>query len=179
LPIIAITSHPEHTVLKKCLEAGMDDCLTKPIRSSDLNQTIREWLGQSENDPGFPATSRNNTAQEIPAVLDENQIHETILYIGNDSLVDMFENFKRDIGLQIESLDSGKSLSIAELHHLGTSSSYMGLWRIKQLCDAMITYLSAENNKSATPDLAAELKDEFHIGLNALNDYMFKSGLLQ
>jgi len=181
MPIIAITSYPEHTVIKDCLEAGMDDCLTKPVRSCDLDETIREWLGQADYDPSFHAPDRHqkrHPPEDTRSLLDENQIQETILYIGNDSLRDMYTNFIKEADIHLDTLKKGRALSIAELHHLGTSSSYMGLWRIKRLCDNMITYMDAEKDKDFHADIMDELKDEFKGGIAELDKFMFKSGIL-
>jgi signal transduction histidine kinase/DNA-binding NarL/FixJ family response regulator len=44
VPIIAMTADAREETRTRCLEAGMDDFVTKPIRSSDLDLLLRSWL---------------------------------------------------------------------------------------------------------------------------------------
>ena len=43
-PIIALTAHSEESDLDRCLDAGMDDFLTKPIEPDRLQKTLAAWL---------------------------------------------------------------------------------------------------------------------------------------
>jgi CheY-like chemotaxis protein len=44
LPIIALTAHVFHSDKKRCLAAGMNGFLGKPIEYAELQQSLQEWL---------------------------------------------------------------------------------------------------------------------------------------
>ena len=45
VPIIALTAHTAEEDQSRCLAAGMDDYLAKPVRYTDLESRLRRWLG--------------------------------------------------------------------------------------------------------------------------------------
>ncbi len=59
VPIVALTAHAREEDRKKCLDAGMDDYLAKPVSPEELRDTIARWLltRTSELDPVGPAPS--------------------------------------------------------------------------------------------------------------------------
>ena len=43
LPIIALTANTESSLIEKCVQAGMDDYHTKPIKLTTLVQILTRW----------------------------------------------------------------------------------------------------------------------------------------
>jgi len=50
LPIVALTANASEEVKHQCLEAGMDDFLSKPVNPRDLSTMVERYTGQREGD---------------------------------------------------------------------------------------------------------------------------------
>ena len=57
-PVIAMTAHAIGGYKERCLEAGMDGYVTKPIRRDVLLRTLEEFQDAAEPSAILPATCR-------------------------------------------------------------------------------------------------------------------------
>jgi signal transduction histidine kinase/FixJ family two-component response regulator len=57
-PVIAMTAHAMTGDRERCLEAGMDDYVTKPVRSQMLVEVLQRWVGDSDERSRHAAGAR-------------------------------------------------------------------------------------------------------------------------
>ena len=102
IPIIAVTASAMAGDRERCIQAGMDDCLTKPIEPEQLTRTIEKWLRK----PGRPEIGAASAAAASPAanaVFDEAGLLKRLL--GDKALAQkILAGFLQDIPAQLLSL---------------------------------------------------------------------------
>ena len=71
LPILAMTALTEESERQRCLDAGMDACLSKPIQIEDVEQTLKQiesQLKQPRQRPSETETEDDQGTSESPLV---------------------------------------------------------------------------------------------------------------
>ncbi len=66
LPIIAVTGKAMAGERKRCIEAGANDYVPKPVESAELFAALRPWLPQEPSQPVPVAEPESARRQPVP-----------------------------------------------------------------------------------------------------------------
>ncbi|MBL4716414.1 MAG: hypothetical protein COC01_05440 [Bacteroidetes bacterium] len=182
IPIIALTAHAFKEEVDKCLKAGMDTVVTKPIDSSILQNALLHFIEKTEGkeieNPDQPniveMTSESNepkkqSSQEASSIDDSNGRLVDLsflknLYKGkNDKLKEMLELFLRETPDQIlkmkehcekENWDGLRKIA----HPMKPKVTYIGISSMKEVITNIEQYSKKQENLDEIPGLL----DTFH-----------------
>ncbi len=148
MPIVALTADITPEVAQRCLDAGMDACLTKPVEPAKLLEAILELVPAAPEAPpaetepqlvtDITAHPRFRPASTIPAV-DENTLAELEALGGHAFLAELIKEFVHDAGelvtTLIEAAAEGNVRKFRDqAHALRSGAANIGAKGLYELC---------------------------------------------
>ena len=165
IPIIAITAHAATQDRFRCLEAGVDRYLTKPINSDFLQRAIAELLPADVVEPSVP-----------PAGAHEGHVDFEMLteFVGDDPvlLAEVVQIFLDDAPVALE--NAARAITDADLpaleaaaHRLKGSLSTMGATSVAETANRLET-MGREGVLAGAAELCEELTREVDVTRESL-----------
>ena len=159
LPVIAMTAHAMAGDRERCLAAGMDDYMSKPLRPEVLDELLERWLGVARD-----GTDVVEPAEEaIDALIDAARMR-TFRTDYPDIVDQLLELFLQSTPPLIEELRAADDAEVRRraAHKLKGSCQNIGATFMATLCRTLET---AEGDVSAALD---ELENAFNSTETAL-----------
>ncbi|HYL57245.1 MAG TPA: response regulator, partial [Candidatus Acidoferrales bacterium] len=136
--IVGITASALRGDRQKCLDAGMDDYLSKPVRPEELESMLARWLA-----PGHGGDSKRSAADAIPRepATDTAALARLaeIAPPGSNFMAEIIDAFLGDLTKRLGAVEQQMSVRdtagiAATGHSLKGSCSHFGARRLMQLC---------------------------------------------
>lgn len=159
-PIIAITADAQQEEVKHCLDAGMDDYLSKPFNMTKLRQILRKWMPPAQSTKAEAAATITIAEKPVPeagAGSDNVPIDERVLkdMFGDNPEIfkEILNDFVDSTQKIIEEIKTGLQQNLAEAvkqaaHKLKSAARSIGANELTDICLSLETACKEDDWKT-------------------------------
>lgn len=175
LPIVALTAHAMKGFVEECLKQGLNDVITKPFSSKELQEILSRWLYRGET--GNSKGEENRTEKDSG---DKKQIFDPDCFLAKidgdrdegGMLLELFlETAQSDMQQGKESLERGDYEGCTRMGHSlkGAASNICAplLSRAAEIFEK-----EAKNSSPLTGKAWAELEAQFHLTVQEIRSFI-------
>jgi signal transduction histidine kinase/DNA-binding response OmpR family regulator len=157
-PIIAMTANAIKGDKEICLNAGMDDYISKPFETEKLLNKIRKWTKPNNNIEIIEKSKEIIKAKKIPDQIEGINIKAALkeLFWKEDLYLKLLKEFKKDSISRLENIkNSSDDFEIIkrQIHSIKGISGSLGMERLMEICKKV------EKNISENQDIKILLND--------------------
>ena len=148
--IVAMTAFAGQEDRRACTDAGMDDYISKPITTGDLERVLLKWGGGAASRPGKSDAAHSQQRSSLPdfnaVLLVENAAIQRLMEIARQSdpgfVQQVMDLFMKQAPVSIREIVTGAASGDLDLvwkaaHKLKGTSLQMGAARLGSVCKAL------------------------------------------
>ncbi|MCL6611565.1 MAG: response regulator [Peptococcaceae bacterium] len=171
-PIVATTAGATRGEREKCLAAGMNDYLCKPVRLADLHRTLARWLPAPGVSPApdmddAAAAGKSGAVAATKTSFGYGGLGELMKVTGGDACLaaELMETFLQDMPVKLARLNDALARTDAagaclEAHGMKSSGAIVGAARFAALCRELED-LAGSGDLAGVRELALKAEEEY------------------
>ena len=173
--ILAMTAHAMKGDKERCLEAGMDSYISKPVRAALLHQALKEIAEQHGTPAGGPALPAEFPAQKPESKLNWSEALESVggdVELLREVMEALIFETREILGQLPGSIERRDLVETRRLAH-----TIKGAFRMLRPCGAhdlaeRLEFSAKEGNATAAASTFEELKEELDLALPEISAFV-------
>ncbi len=175
VPIIGFTAGAFQEDLQRCMEAGMNDCLTKPVEAERLFEALRRWLPKQGETVSDTQGKKSSIADMLARLreIPEIDVDAGLAFLGDsvEMYVRLLDRFvvlhQGDVQELIRLAEQGETQPLQRLaHSIKGGAATLGLKGVAKLAQALEQLAREGGPREPIVDLAKSLASD-HATLRA------------